>query len=53
MTKQSTGKGALLTAGIAFLSVGVTMVNSEQWWVGLIIGGFGGGLIFLREYLKE
>jgi hypothetical protein len=50
---NATGKGALLTAGIAFMSVGVTFLTAEKWWIGIIIALVGAGFIFFREYIKE
>lgn len=53
MTKESSAKGALLTAGIAFLSAAPTLLVTEKWWVGVIFAFVGVGIIFLREKLKE
>ena len=53
MTRQGTAKGALLTAGIAFLSVGATFLTTDRWWVGIVIALSGAGFIFLREWIKE
>ena len=47
-----TAQGALLTAGIGFLSSGMTLLLGERWWVGIIIAVVGAGFIFFREYVK-
>jgi len=53
MTREATGKGTLLTAGIAFMGAGSTLLLTEKWYVGILMAIVGAGFIFLREYLKE
>jgi hypothetical protein len=50
---SGTAKGTLLTAGIAFMSAGSTLILTEKWWIGVIMAVLGAGFIFLREVLKE
>ena len=53
MSREGTGKGALLTAGIAFLSAGTTLLLTETWYIGVIVAVLGAVFIFIREYIKE
>jgi hypothetical protein len=50
---SGTAKGTLLTAGIAFMSAGSTLLLTEKWWIGAIVATIGAAFIFLREFLKE
>lgn len=51
---NATGKGTLLTAGIAFMSIGGALIATpEQWIRGVVLSCFGALFIFLREWLKE
>lgn len=51
---NATGKGTLLTAGIAFMSVGGALITNQSTWVqGVVVSCFGALFIFLREWLKE
>lgn len=50
--ESPTAKGALLTAGMTFMTAGGVLVTGKLIWEGVVVALVGAGFIFLREFLK-
>ena len=46
-------KGSIIAVGLGLTAFGLDLIKSGQYIKGFCCIGFGAGLIYLREYLKN